>query len=178
MGSLVDISQALYLNVPRIATIASTRGLDVGHIEIPASGLHALGGELARVMFQLGRVLHDVELELVTVSSMKEIRRLEPGMRFSFEHALRTRNVLPPWESGRDSSPPFVYWHTKHVRLRMPIDPRWITYASAFSYLRPAGGKIRLAGIASVVAHERSLSTASLLILGMPQRPPRPSFPA
>jgi hypothetical protein len=169
LGSFLDISQALYLNIPRITAIAAAQGHDLRVADIPREGLHSMGAELGSVLFDLGIALHDVQIDVVPVTSMKEIRRLSPGSRFAFEHAVRTQGIVRPPSQARGNPEPLVYWGTKRTRLVMPIELRWVTFGSAFAHLRPAGGKIRLGGIAAVISHEATRTNASLVALGMPR---------
>jgi hypothetical protein len=178
-----NIAQLTYINVPRLALLASDLGQRLGIPEL-ADGktLHSLGWELNRVMLAVEETLSSIHPKAIPLHKIEGPYPAYIGKLCSFKDRFRTRNIRMPYGdkarptifTGDWGKDPNVYILKANYDLRMAIDPRWITTTTAFCLYRPSGGQSTFAGLCVItnVDPVTKLITATPLVMGIPQPPP------
>jgi hypothetical protein len=166
-----------YVNVPRLAVLSAGIGLGVDSKPMGAAApLSALGGDLARMIWQWTEVLRAMEPNALNLDQIDSPDESILGATIAFDTHFYTKMVPRPDELTRFSfrgdwhRDPHLYTSRNGWQLVLGIDPRWITTMTAFSTLR--GRHVRLGGLCTVKQWdvESNALLATPLVIGTPSQ--------
>jgi hypothetical protein len=168
-----DISQLEYINLPRLAILGATQGVEAPLDAGAGQPLHDLGFDLLYVLSASEKVL--AELNIHAQPLVEDGSPPELGTFVAVSGTFRTKNMPSPAKlarfvlKGRFEVDPHVYRRLASYRFVMPLNPRWVTTMTAFHDFHR--GQVQLAGIAQVKHIEPRLVLATPLVLGVPTNP-------
>lgn len=175
-----------YINVPRLAILASIQGTDIDLSQFgDIDALHELGFELHGLMAAFKKLLQSVQLKAVPLE--RAVQSADPvGMVVSFNHVFRTKNIaLPaPGESfqtlfnGGLKTDPHIYCKIGKTKVVERIDRRWVTSTTAFVRFRSSGGRNRFGGLGFVNGVESQTNAMNITpyVIGLPSNPVMEAF--
>jgi len=173
-----NLSTIHYLNVPRLLFNFAAEGIFFEHLDGELwnkRDLRNMGLGLARLLLQFEQVLKEwrpgaLDLEKFTTLSPENV-----GARIRFEGTFRTKNVPGPSQACGDTfslsgdflKDPHIYKIYRGHKVYMPIDPRWITTATAFCDFCPPGGINQFAGLGLLKLMAAEYAVVSPLVIGL-----------
>lgn len=169
-----------YLNVPRLQILSAMSGVTLNLSQYgDFVALHNLGLPLAGLMAGYKKLLEQVQLKAVPLSTALERGSDARGWLVSFDARFRTKNIDMPRTTaeymnavrGDLRSDPHIYMKVGGVKLTMVIDPRWITTTTAFVHFRPSSGQGSFAGFGILNSVEPSAASVTPLAIGLPSNP-------
>jgi hypothetical protein len=170
-----------YMNLPRLAALAALYGTPLQITsQDKLSHDHPDFLALVRDMGHVETVLGAIEPLAIPLDEIKTFATVVQGSFVAFNRGVRTKGI--PWDvraaramnlTGRSLEDPHVYFNHGNFRVLLPIDPRFITTATAFSAF--TSGSTMMAGLFQVKerggrAKRRGIILGSPLVLGL-QKP-------
>jgi hypothetical protein len=146
------------------------------------STLRGQGFSIGRIAFILGEVVKKWKAHAITLDEASDLGDDAVGCRVSFEETFRTRNMTgsdkqrPDFQlTGELEKDPYIYVKKDGRTIQLPLDPRWVTTATAFGAF--TSGIAPLAGVGVVRAvSEGSVIVSPLVIGGPPLSPAAKAF--
>ena len=178
-----NLSQLVYINVPRLSEQAELQGYSVDLSRYQQNQtLHSLGWELNNVMSAFQKVLPNLSINAVPIKTLT-LHEGHIGTPIAFDHHrfrtknnradLRAKTANQQIFTGDLSKDPHIYTELKDFRLVFFINSDWITTTTAFGLFRPDSGQSIFSGIGCVtnVDYEAKVMTATPWVIGLPKGP-------
>lgn len=180
-----ELSTVDYVNVPRMLLDPASSGLIKEGERAYLSELSTLRGQgfsIGRIAFILGEVVEKWRAHATPLDEVSGLGDDAVGSRVSFEETFRTKNMTgsekqePDFQlSGELENDPHIYVKKGDQTIWLPLDPRWVTTATAFVTF--TSGIAPLAGVGLVRAvSEDSVIVSPLVVGGPPLSPAAKAF--
>lgn len=179
-----NLSQLVYINVPRLCEQAELKGYRVDLSKYrDDKTLHSLGWDLNHIMSAFQVVLAHLEVQAIPVHQLR-LHEGHIGAPLSFDRVrFRTKNIALDamysagrWNqqfSGNLEKDPHIYAKFGDFRLVIFIDANWITTSTAFTLFKPSSGQSTFSGLGRItnVDYENRVITATAWVIGLPRGP-------
>lgn len=174
---ITNISQLYYINIPRISILAAMNGIELDYSMIAnTSSLNELGWNLNYVLSSMGKVINDITINAMEITSTS-LKSLKEGQNIQFDEKFRTKNCPYPNKlkdgsfslTGIIDKDPHIYVKIGEYKLILGYDPIWLTTSTSFSTF--CSGWVSGAGVAVIksIDNENKLVYASPYFIGFPK---------
>ncbi len=172
-----NVSQYYYLNIPRLAILAASFNIEVDLQFLDSSqSLHSLGWELNSIVLEFKKILEIIHPSATDIDQINEFIPEQIGSTLSFNSNFRAKGIPSPQEAdsfkltGDVIRDPQIYKKFREYRFIMTVNPKWITFATAFVNL---SGHVSCAGLCTIKGYDpdKKYIIATPLILGIPKSP-------
>lgn len=174
-----DIADLYYINIPRIASLSAINGIQFDNSLIDIKYLNLLGLELNKIVLKVIDLIRVIKPKALSIDKIYSLDPGLTGLTISFSDNFRTKNMQYPQEfentgfvfKGKLFEDPLIYKKYNNFKLVLTLNPRWVTYSTAYGEF--LSGWARVSGICIVkkVDIDKKLVIASPLILGIPRSP-------
>lgn len=173
----VNISQYLYLNIPRLLELSELLGhnIDLSNFN-PSESLHSLGWNLNKIMLQFKIQIPLLELKAISITKIAISNKIV-GNLISFENMrFRTKNVTTPSIgihdevfTGNLEKDPHIYIKIDSWKYVFNINSQWITTTTAFALFR--SGQVCLSGIGRItnINYDNLIIMCTPITIGIPK---------
>ena len=175
-----ELSTVDYVNVPRMLFDPASSGLIVGGERAYLNELTTLrdqGFNVGRIASILGEVVAKWSAHAIPLDEVSGLGDDAVGSRVSFEETFRTKNMTGSEKQQLDfqlvgelEKDPHIYVRKGGRTAYLPLDPRWVTTATAFVTF--TSGIAPLAGVGVVRALSEDSVIVSPLVIGAPPLSP------
>jgi hypothetical protein len=175
-----ELSTVDYVNVPRMLFDPASSGLIERGERAYLNQLTTLrdqGFNIGRIAMILGEVVAKWRARAIPLEEVSGLGDDAVGSRVSFEETFRTKNMTgsekqqPDFHlSGELEKDPHLYVKNGDRTIYLPLDPRWVTTATAFVTF--TSGIASLAGVGVVRAISEDSAIISPLVIGGPPLSP------